>query len=197
MKQPLIVPLEDVRIYLHWVEMALTGGRPDLTDEYFKENQRAIRSMATALYQYHGYSPKVVYRGILLDPHDLKFNRLQPLPYIKYLSFSEEKGVAEEFADTKSVMSEHLMARRPTHRGYLIEHLPEPTEVIYHYKWGIEMRLDHWFGKNPAGESIIEIQKEVILEQRFRRFKVKEFIEKASLNTHDRTHPDAWKKEGK
>lgn len=114
-----------------------------------------------------------LFRGILIDDNScIKNGKLKPLEFISAISFSEDKSVAEYFADTKSDMSQYVMQVRPNSKGYLIEHTPSENEILFHYSWAEKLNL---YGLFPFLEKdIVDEQKEVILFQFNINFDLKE-----------------------
>ena len=108
---------------------------------------------------------KDYYRGILLHPS--VDSTLEPLHYIKTISFTDDLTVAHEFASTTSPMSSYVMSVNPDFKGYIIKHKPEPKEVLFHYSWFDDLGLNNF---EELDREVVMEQKELILFQNNRLF---------------------------
>lgn len=150
--------------YMNFILNALAGRNPD---GYFKKHEMEIMSYLEILQREFPIPTETIYRGILLDPNrDLV---LKPIPYITFISFSSELQVAKNFADMLHPMSTFVRMKNPEYEGYLIEHTPEPSEILFHYSWAGPLRVEEIFRANGM-ESVIADQKEVMLMNRAKDF---------------------------
>lgn len=150
---------EDFQKYLIFVSNALYGRNPD---KYYKENRKSINHIATTLRENHPPPLKKLYRGILLEDKFVKNNTFDPLHYVTYMSFSEDKKAARIFADPKNPMGDLLMSQNPTAKGYMIEYYPKVKEIMFHWKWSEVLGLN----RVPFLDmNLIQRQKEVIIRQ--------------------------------
>lgn len=159
-----------MQTYIEFVCKALLGGNPKETDSFLEKNKDAIYETAKLMHEKHPIESKTLYRGILLEPQYSKNLVLDPMPNVKYLSFSESKDLALTFADTEDFMSQFVMERRPESRGYLIEYKPDLDEILFHYSWFDVLGLDMNFSSQCV--KVIEEQQEVTLKQGMQRFKL-------------------------
>jgi hypothetical protein len=160
-----------MEFYINFICNALLGGNPQAVDSFYATNESAI--MRGAKLMQDKYPPKdyVYFRGILLEPKHLNGDLLKPLTHIKYLSFTEDETIANDFGDVKSEMSLFVMQQYPKSKGYLIEHKANLDEILFHHSWIDMLGLDMYF--NAESMQVIKQQKEVILKQRLHPFKVK------------------------
>lgn len=157
--------------YLTFITNALLAATPD-TDLYYKQNERQILNTAIKINEKFPVTLGQVYRGILLKPDSAKDSILKPLEFIKYLSFTEDKEVALEFADTKSDLSLFVMRQHPDSKGYLIEHNVTLDEIVFHHSWIDALHLNLYF--DHASINTLKQQKEVLIKQRMIPFKLKQ-----------------------
>jgi hypothetical protein len=75
--------------------------------------------------------PATLYRGILLEPNEVKSDKVERDPRLTFVSFSEDREVACWFADTRSIMSGYVKETRPHVDGYLIEYAPSQNQVLF------------------------------------------------------------------
>lgn len=121
----------DLAIYFTWSANALCPTNPQAIDLYFQANQAAIVKTAQKLLQGINFAPGLLYRGIVLREPIVT---LKPHHKIKYLSFSESRLVAQHFADVDGFGSQYIDVRAQLGTfGYVIEYMPEVTEVVFHY----------------------------------------------------------------
>jgi hypothetical protein len=159
--------------YFNFILNALTGHNPDW---YFRDHEAAIRYYARALQLSSKLQPCKVYRGVLTvaTPNGL----ITPHDHCTFLSFSEDRKIAECFADIDHPMSIFVRRQHPSFTGFLIEHVAQPEEVIFHWKWAEPLVL-HQYLEN--GIDVILEQKEVMLFQSGKTFKGIEFPRGGSL----------------
>ena len=143
-----------MRHYLNFVLNALTGHNPD---EYFRTYEKEILYVQRQLLTRFSPKARILYRGVLAAPN---LERLLPLDHITYLSFTEDLEVAETFADPNSPMADFVKLKFPDFVGYLIEHVPQADEVLFHYDWADFLSLSLYLD-----DSILKEQKEVIIKQ--------------------------------
>lgn len=153
--------------YFNFILNALTGHNPD---DFFRQNEQAIRYYARALREASRLQACQVYRGLLLESHEIKEMRVQPMDHITFLSFSESREIAECFADIEHPMAIFVRRQRPTVEGYVIEHLAQPDEIIFHWQWAKPLLLHRY-----VDTKVIFEQKEVMLFQTNKAFDLKPF----------------------
>jgi hypothetical protein len=167
--------------FLHTAILPLTSKAGDMIYGQYSDD---IEYAAQCLREGLGYTPVLLYRGILVDRHDIDSQGcLVPIPHIRYLSFSERREVAEYFADPDSPMSGLLIRHRPLARGYLIQYTPAADEVLFSWRWVEALNLNaignHLSRVQPtSGEwdpMLVSSQREVIIRQTGRHFSLEPF----------------------
>ncbi len=160
-------PLEpdDIRYYWNFVLNALSGHNPDA---FYRTNKLRIDKVATILVTKYGPTTGgEAYRGIILDPSEVHNGRVNHVPEITYVSFSEEKKIALAFADTENPMWDFGKTRYPNKKGYLIISIWRPENLLFHHKWLTDTNTwpvaRAFFGDNTRW---MEMQKELILKPR-------------------------------
>lgn len=154
--------------YLTFVASALLGANPTKVDQLYKKYESEILETAESLRKQFDYKPTKLYRGILLEDEQVFDGKVLPIDHIKYLSFTEDRAVAKDFADPDSLMSAVVVAMRPSVKGYIIEHVPNQDEVLFHWSWFYELPLLHnIYVLDPM---VILKQKETILKQSGHQF---------------------------
>lgn len=121
--------VDPVSLYLNFVLNAV-GGKMGEADAIMRAGRGTIAHVAGALAKFAPFEPKPLYRGMLLDPSK---------PFVldarlTFMSWSEDRAVAEWFACRESVISEPLVEAKPELRGFLAT-LAEPTRVLWHHSW--------------------------------------------------------------
>lgn len=162
-----MISREDAQTYLTFIYNVVVprGG----ADQFYDRHVASITRTATMLRKKFHFTPQTLYRGILLDPHAASSGWLEPADFVKYLSFSESRAVACEFADINHPMSDFVRARTPQFRGYIIEHTPTPSEVLFHHSWAELLGL-HKLGLLHWDQGAVLHQREVVLRQTGLRF---------------------------
>lgn len=124
---------EDLTIYLNWSANALMPIHPGAADIYLKQNRSAILSVAQRLLKIIDYVPAPIYRGIILrQPVD----SIKPHEQLQYLSFSDQRQVAEHFANSKGFGSEMMdVTAQLGNYGYVITYTPKISEVLFHWRF--------------------------------------------------------------
>jgi len=153
---------ESIKTYWNFALNALRGANPD---SFYKLHRTEIEAVAALLTSKYGPTGGTVYRGIMLDPSEVRNGKINQLPHITYVSFSEDKDIALAFADTENPMAEFMMQKYPNHKGYLITSTYQPSDVLFHHKWITDANMwsviHHFFGENAK---YFEMQKEVMLK---------------------------------
>lgn len=144
-----------------------------VADDYFRRHSVSIEQMARRLREIIGYAPRPLYRGLILRPGELdRDNILRALPRITYLSFSESRAIAHDFADMYAPISALLRAQKPDGKGYLIAYTASADEVLFSWRWADLIGLND-LGVPGWSADLVYRQQEVILRQRGRRFRAK------------------------
>lgn len=166
-----MISRQDAQTYLTFIYQVLVP-HTNKADLFYSVHQESIERTAALLREEFGYELKKLYRGILLDSTNVTDGVLEPINTIRYLSFTELRKVAQRFADVDDPMSWFGMNQSPRFRGYLIEHTPDPSEVLFHHSWAERLGL-YRMNLLHLDRSTVEEQQEVVLRQNGRRFEVK------------------------
>lgn len=152
--------------YMNFILNALAGRNPD---SYYDVHKKFIDGWLKQWRATHPLSPVKVYRGVILDPKEVEKwgGKLPPLEHIRYISFSEDKEIAEVFADMLNPMAQFFRAKHPKHEGYLIEHTADLSEILFHHAWTKELEIVKYFGEETRH---VYEQKEVMLANTFMTF---------------------------
>jgi hypothetical protein len=148
--------------YMNFILNALLGTNPDA---YYREHQADIEAAAAVVRRAMGATNAEVWRGVLLDPREVPDLKLKPLDHITFLSFSSDREVAKGFANIDHPISQFVKWKTPHYKGYLIKHVAESNEILFHHDWADRLHI----GKYIEIE-VVKSQKEVILNQTFRTF---------------------------
>ena len=162
--------------YLNFILNALRAST-SAVDAYYLEHKSSIEAYASLLNEKYPCPVTSLYRGILLEED---IDLLPPLDHIQFLSFSEDRNVAYNFADIDSDISQFMKAQSPNAKGYVIEYTPEKDEILFHHSWVDCLGLDWYLHK--ASIDLLREQKEVTLKQSMKEFKLKRYdsIKKAT-----------------
>jgi hypothetical protein len=126
--------------YVNWVVPAVTGVTP-AADAILAEHRAQVLEVAAVLREMLAVEARRLYRGLLLDPEQTAGGILQPDPELEFLSWTEDRDVACWFADPESAVSGNIRESRPGIEGFLVEHLPDPAEILFHHTWGARFPL--------------------------------------------------------
>jgi hypothetical protein len=165
----LILQSLDYFIYNNFIAQALVGFQPQVVDQIFMKYESRILKVANEL---NAMLPRTIlklYRGIILPENLCHKPTLTPISSIKYISCSVDKKAAEVFADINHPMGVSFKGKG-IHHGFIIELEANPEEVLYHYSWARLLGLYDFLDK-----SVLDEQKEVILKQTWRTFKLTKF----------------------
>ena len=153
--------------YLYFIVNALRGAL-EKSDNFYRAHRGDIDRIAEEMVLKHG--PKqggIIYRGIILDDHEVKNGKVLHAPEITFVSFSEDKNIAIAFGDIENPSWEHGKLRYPTKKGYLITAKYQPDHVLYHWSWLKSANLMNIF-QQAFGNDVkyTAQQKEVIIKPR-------------------------------
>jgi len=169
-------------IYWNFIFNLLIGKNPD---HYYRQNNTKIDLISQFLSGKFPKQIKPLYRGILLNPHEVINKKIKGIARITYVSFSEDKQIALAFADTKNDISRYAMQANPNQKGYLItKNSYASSELMFHYEWLFDTRLITNFKNAVGGDArFVEIQKEVVLKPES-EYSVEEVVPGISNNLH-------------
>lgn len=126
----------DFNVYITFVLYAVFGRIPQ-ADTVMRKHGASVRKVAAWLRRQHEPQLKTLFRGILLEPEEVKDGTVDRNPAFTFVSLSEDMEVACWFADRTSEISGAVAAARPRTRGYLIELRDPPLkDVLFHHSWG-------------------------------------------------------------
>lgn len=139
--------MQPINVYLSWLVPAILGRTQD-SDALMVQFPGEIESVAAALRHISRQPLRKLYRGLLLEPSEISagdviFSR----PGMEQsVSFSESRDVACYFALPDTIMSSYVRQIRPDVEGYIVEHTPVRSEILWHYSWNPivykRMRID-------------------------------------------------------
>lgn len=163
--------------YLEFVWESIFGTSPTRAHSLYLKNKNQILSSASLMREKFPIKNNIFYRGVILNPKKIPGKSLEPISDINFISFTEDRKVAEYFADKTSEVSRELARNIPNAAGYLIEYQAELSEILFHHSWTPHLGLHTQallhsrslsFGMDAV--SLIQSQQEVILEQRGKNF---------------------------
>lgn len=147
---------------------------PPRADKIFFAHFKSILWVASELRRLYGAPDQVLYRGILCDEKYIAFDGKLNASYIPpSISFSEDKAVAEEFADIDSFMSAIIKMHGGPRTGYIIEHRPAMKEILFYWKWMEPLGILKHMTKH--NQDVLTQQKEVVIVQSGIRFAVTKY----------------------
>ena len=130
---PVSPPTSSIDAYKRFVVAAILG-QIGFSDSLIQQFKSEIYSVA-AYVQHIDLQPiKRLYRGLLIEPYNVRGNRPTQPEQGGFASFTENKDVACWFALPESWIGETLAQGRPNVVGWIAEHTPQSTEIIFHYK---------------------------------------------------------------
>lgn len=147
---------------MNWACNMLCPVNANATDKFLRDNLTTIREEASKLLKAINYKPKPIYRGVILKE---QITALQPHPNFTYLSFSERKNIAYNFADLSD--DGFPCINDLGEYGYVVEYLPRQEEVLYHYDFPCIFPIVQTLeaaGMDNSAEVMI-VQKEVAILQ--------------------------------
>jgi hypothetical protein len=158
-----------LNLYVNFIARAIIPVEQD-ADVFYRAHASAIEDAAAMLRGRFGVPAAPLWRGILLDPGAIGADMsLAPIGHITYLSFSEERTIAEEFANPQAWISALVRLQKPHVRGYLIKYEPSSQEVLFSHHWAEPMGINHMRIPMWNADSVTR-QREVIIRQQGHRF---------------------------
>jgi hypothetical protein len=151
---------DKARIYFKWSCIALLGSDPVAADKLLSQNLDIIKEIAGELLKKIKYEPIEIYRGVILTEEILE---LKSHPNFTYISFSEDKKIAESFADNSPKGFGSLFYLGDY--GYVVRHTPKPEEILFHYRFMELLPYKRVFIEAGLGDETLNEQKEVMLLQ--------------------------------
>lgn len=124
----------DFNIYLSWLVPAIMG-RLQEADAMMSRYGTEIHRFAAMLQKQYRQPLRTLYRGVLLEPSEVIRGYVFPQAGVGSVSFSESRDVACYFGLPDTIMSGFVKSQRPKVEGYLAEHMPLRSEILWHYKW--------------------------------------------------------------
>jgi len=100
----------DLKIYFNWSANVLMPVSTGSADVFLAQYRSRILTVAQKLLAKVNFIPTPIYRGILLKEN---VNTIQPHKNLKYLSFSDKRSIAEQFADVKGFGSHIVNLKNP------------------------------------------------------------------------------------
>ena len=127
--------MNEVNVYINFALYTVLGKTAE-ADGMMRLYGEEIRAVAAVLAHDFPIARVPLYRGVLLDPavpyaHD---------PRLTFMSWSEDQGVAEWFACSRSTVSSYVAEQSPHLRGYLLRRDAPPPRVLFHHTWAAVFR---------------------------------------------------------
>jgi hypothetical protein len=146
--RPSVKAFSDYKLF---VALATLGKQKDA--DYVIRNARAnIQKVARYLRQTLPLTPKLLYRGLLIQPDKVTERRISgTFEGAEYISFSEDIDVACYFASPDAYIAETRMTEIPGAVGWIAEYMPELTDILFHYSWA------EYLNTKAPGPSIYQI----------------------------------------
>jgi hypothetical protein len=120
---------DSLNLYINFLLYAIVGKMGE-ADDILRQYKQEIYDIAA--HSLRGYVPNVtLYRGVLLEPCDIKDGKLYHDQRLTFVSYSEDQDVARWFADVKSIMSSYVRKQRPKVEGYLIRAIARQDMVLF------------------------------------------------------------------
>lgn len=151
---------KELHNYFNWSCNALLGGNPVGADNFLKLHFEEIKEVAQVLLMGIEYIPSKVYRGVILRE---TIDELKPHPNFTYVSFSEDKNIAEAFADTSEEGFGSVFYLGDY--GYIIEHEPKLEEILFHWRFIELLPYEKAFKRAGFTDPLFRKQKEVTIIQ--------------------------------
>lgn len=132
-KTPSTTPSEhSINAYKQFVVAAILG-QIVMADGLLRQFRSEIYSVAAYVQQTDPQPVKKLYRGLAIEPHYIRGNRPSQPEQGEFASFTENKDVACWFAMPTSWITKELVQGRPDVVGWIAEHIPQSTEIIFHH----------------------------------------------------------------
>lgn len=160
--------------YLTFLAFALFG-QTNISDQIYADVGNDVDMVAKELNYSFPILSSTIYRGILLEPKDIKFQKVKAISHIKSISFTTDLSQALIFADPTNYMSLSVMARRPKSKGYIIEESTDGKLILFHWLWGEHLPLQQVFAYHQINweePPLYQTQQEVIIKNQNQQFKV-------------------------
>lgn len=123
-----------INLYINWVLYAVLG-RTAEADNLLRKHRAQVYAMARWLEKRRRPKVRELFRGVLLEPREVRDGLVYPDPRLTFLSFTEDFDVACWFADPASIISGHVRDLRPGVEGWILKHRPQRSEILWHYSW--------------------------------------------------------------
>lgn len=131
---PEVVPPIYWNYYVNWTLYSILG-RLHEADGVLSKYKKEIYSVARFLQETFSAPKKLLYRGVLLAPNEVRGGVVKPDLNYRSVSFTEDRDVACFFADPRSSVSSYVTKIRPGVSGYIAEYRPALREILFHHGW--------------------------------------------------------------
>ena len=121
-------------VYLSWVCYAVVG-QTERSDAILSEHASLVLRGAAAQREAFPVEPKRLYRGILLEDHEVVRGMVAADERLRNVSYSEDLEVAQYFADPETIISGLVTSRKLNVKGYIIERQVTQDRVLFHHSW--------------------------------------------------------------
>lgn len=126
-------PQHHIDVYKRFVVAAILG-QIGFADTLIQQFRSEIYSVATYVQHIDPQPIKRLYRGLLIEPSNVRGNKPIQSEQGEFASFTENRDLACWFALPDTWIAETLAQGRPNVVGWISEHMPQSTEIIFHYE---------------------------------------------------------------
>lgn len=121
-----------INAYKQFIVAAILG-QLGMADGLMQQYRSDIYSVAAHVQQIDPQPAKKLYRGLLIEPSFVRGNRPTQDERGEFASFTENRDVACWFGLSDSWIAEKLAQGRPNVVGWMAEHMPLSSEIIFHH----------------------------------------------------------------
>jgi len=123
---------DSINVYKQFIVAAILG-QISAADSIIRQYRSDIYRVAAYLQQLDPQAIDVVFRGLLIEPGQVRGGKpLQP-EIGEFASYSEDLQVACWFAIPNTWIAGTLVEGRPNVVGWIGEHVPKASEIIFHH----------------------------------------------------------------
>lgn len=126
-----------------WINFVLyaVSGHTDIADKIFQDYESDVRLFSKLLRKSLGVPYVEMYRGLLLDEHEICDGKLKSHEAMNFISWSAKMSVAQNFANPNHFLSSFLKSRKPNSQGYLSISDTNQHEVFFVYEWRLGLKF--------------------------------------------------------
>lgn len=125
---------DELNQWINFVLYAVTGCTGQ-ADDLMRRHRRGIQRVARWMGERAPFEPKLLHRGLLLEPQSVRGGDWTPDGQTTFFSYSEDRDVACWFARPDSIISGDVVELRPGVVGYLTSRRAPLSRVLWHHAW--------------------------------------------------------------